>query len=131
MSIVDVRTDVRFWLHDPAIHVFTDAEIDYFLEMAVVPDSLGYKPMSVNYTPTWDVLLAAGYGWIWLGGLAANASLSYTVGDVTVQINQNYCYARARELMGSQTATATRRDEPAYELFRQIAFDGDNARHRS
>lgn len=126
-----VRSEVRFWLHDPTVHAFSDAEIDIFCHMAEVPDSNGRHVEQPNYIGTWDVMRAAGYGWLWMAGLTANAPLSYTIGDVTVNVNQKYCNERARELMGSTTSHATRRDEPWPELFREVGFDGDNPRHRS
>ena len=122
--------DTRHWLHDevPPLR-FSDAQIQEFLDMAKVPDSLGYKPMSPSYTPTYDVLKAAGYGWLWLAGCVGNTS-QYTTGDLSVTYDVDYCRNRARELMASSTATSTRRDEPSYERWREIAYDGDNPRHR-
>lgn len=131
MSLATVRDEVRFWLNAPAVYAWTDAEIDELLKMAVVPDSLGYHPMSINYTPTWDVLKAAAYGWLKMSGFASNKPLSYSIGDLTINVDNKYCMARYRDLMGAGTAVATRRDEPWPELRRELFYDGDNARHRS
>lgn len=129
MSMATIRDSVRFWLHDgtgsPPVSIFSDADIDRFLALEPVVDINGYHPEQVLWTPTYNVKRAAGWGWIWLGGLAANKPLSYKAGDVQVNYDKTYCNARAVELMGSATATATRVDEPYPERFRKKYFDGD------
>ena len=124
MSMATIRASVRFWCHDPAVYAFTDADIDRFLALEAVPDDVGYHPKSPNWTPTYDVLKAAGRAWLWLAGLTANSPLMYKVGDVQVQVNNKYCLERARDLMGSSCATTTRRDEPWPEHFRERYLDG-------
>lgn len=124
MSMATVRDSVRFWANSPPVYVFTDTEIDRFLALEAVTDDFGYHPAMTGWTPTYDVLKAAGRAWLWLAGLPANAPLSYTVGDVTVAVNTKYCNDRARELMGSSCATSTRRDEPYPERFRERYLDG-------
>lgn len=126
----------RFWLHDlgsgsPSVTIFTDAEIQEFLDLNKVNDSSGYHPASTYWIPTYDVLKAAGYGWLWLAGTIGNKSLSYTIGDVSVSVDKNYCLSRARDLLGSSCATATRRDEPYYERYREVVYDGEDPRHRT
>jgi hypothetical protein len=129
MSMATIRASVRFWCHDPAVYAFTDAEIDRFLALEAQPDITGLHPAQVGWTPTYDVLRAAGRAWMWLAGLTANAPINYKIGDVSVTANPNYCRDRARELMASSTACATRRDEPYPEHTRELYYDGDNPRH--
>jgi len=131
MSLATVRAETRFWLNDPAVYAWTDAEIDEFLKMAVVNDADGYHPMQTNYTPTWDVFKAAAYGWLKMAGFASNKPLSYSIGDLTINVDNNYCLARYHDLMGAGTAVATRRDEPWQEIRREKYYDGDDPRHRS
>lgn len=125
----------RFWVHDlgsgsPSVTIFTDAEIQEFLDLNKVNDSNGLHPAQTGWIPTYDVLKAAGYGWLWRAGVLA-AQGSYTIGDVTVNVDKAYCLARARDLMGSFTSTATRRDEPYPERFREKYYDGEDPRHRT
>ena len=125
----------RFWLHDmgtgsPLSYIFTDAQIQEFLDLEKVPDTDGLKPAQIGWIPTYDVLKAAGWGWLWLAGLSAGKTISYTAGDVSVTYDRAYCLSRARELMGSSSATATRKDEPAYERIREEYYDGEDPRHR-
>ena len=103
----------RFHLHDSiAPRTFTDAQIQEFLDLEKVIDQYGYDPSdTTNWTPTYDVLRAAGRGWMWLGGSSSGKTLSYRVGDVQVQYDRNYCLQRARELMGAASAPLQRRDE--------------------
>ena len=130
--ISDPLDACRFWAGDEiAPHTFSDPQIQEFLDMAKVPDADGYKPQSVYYTPTYDVFKAAAFAWLKRAQLVANKPTSYKMGDVTITIDKNYCKERVRDLMGSRTATATRRDEPGYELYRETAYDGDNPRHRT
>lgn len=131
MSMATVRASVRFWVHDPAVYAFTDADIDRFLALEEVPDALGYHPAQVSWTPTYDVLRAAGRAWMWLAGIVANHPLSYTAGDVSVTVDKNYCLDRAHDLMASSRAVATRADEPYYEFIREAYYDGINGRHES
>jgi hypothetical protein len=126
-----IRASVRFWCHDPAVYAFTDAEIDRFLVLEKVNDEDGYHPAESNWTPTYDVLRAAGRAWLWLAGLAANKPLSYKAGDVTVMVDKNYCHDRAKELMGSSSAGVTRADEPKPEQHRIKYHDGIDPRHES
>ena len=122
----------RFHLHDTvAPHIFNDAQIQEFLDLERVPDSAGIRPAETGYVPTYNVLRAAGRGWIWLAGEAGNKPMQYKVGDIFVTLDRKYCNARARDLMGSSCATATRLDEPDYEEHREIYHDGDDPRHRS
>jgi hypothetical protein len=107
---------VRFWLHDtgtgsPAVYMFTDAQIQEFLDLEKVIDQYGYAPDDTDWTPTYDVLRAAGRGWMWLAGLASNKPTSYRVGDVSVTWDRNYCLQRAGDLMGGASNALQRRDE--------------------
>ncbi len=131
MSIATVRASVRFWLNAPATYAFTDPDIDRFLALEKVPDATGIRPEETGWTPTYNVLRAAGRGWLWLGGLVANKPISYKAGDVTVTVDKNYCINRSRELMGSKAAMATRRDEPLPEEHRQQYHDGIDPRFES
>jgi hypothetical protein len=111
MAIADPIDACRFWLHDTtAPTTFTDAQIQEFLDLEKVIDSDGYEPLETGWTPTYDVLRAAGRGWMWLAG-NASGTLGYRVGDVQVQYDRTYCLQRARELMGAASGTAQRRDE--------------------
>lgn len=129
MSMATIRDSVRFWLHDgtgsPPVSIFSDPDIDRFLALEAVVDIDGYHPEQTGWTPTYNVKRAAGWGWIWLGGLASNKPLSYKAGDVQVNYDKTYCLNKARELMGSATATATRVDEPYQEQHRKKYYDGD------
>jgi hypothetical protein len=111
--IADPILACRFWLHDEvAPQTFTDAQIQEFLDLEQVIDQYGYKPDNILWTPTYDVLRAAGRGWLWLAGvMGAGQILSYRVGDVSVQYDRNFALQRARELMGAASGTAQRRDE--------------------
>jgi len=131
MSMATVRASVRFYLHDPSVYAFTDAEIDRFLLLEEVQDSAGLHPAQSGWTPTYNVLRAAGRGWIWLAGLTANKPISYKVGDVSVTVDKKYCESRARELMGSSSFSATRRDQPWPEYRRQKYYDGIDPRFES
>lgn len=131
MGIAEIRAAVREWLHDPVEYSFTDDQIDEFLSHCKVPDEDGYRPAQSDWTPTYDVVKAAGYGWLWLAGVSENKPMQYKLGDVFVTLNKNYCTSRARELMGSSCATATRSDEPRYEYKRKKYYDGINSRYRS
>lgn len=131
MSMATIRDSVRFWCHAPALYPFTDPEIDRFLALEEELDALGYHPAETGWTPTYDVLRAAGRAWLWLAGLTANKPISYKAGDVAVTVDKNYCLSRARELMGSDMAVATRVDEPWREFHREAYHDGDDPRHES
>lgn len=129
MSIIDARLSVRFWLDDegsgsPITYTFDDPGIDRFLTLAEVPDINGLPPLQTGWIPTWDVRRAAGWGWIKKGQLIAKP-LMYKVGDVQVTYDKAYCQSRARELMGSSSAPATRVDEPYPEQRRKKFYDGD------
>lgn len=131
MSMATIRASVRFYAHDPAIHAFTDAEIDRFLALEKVPDEDGYRPEQSSWTPTYDVLRAAGRAWLWLAGLAANKPISYKVGDVSVTADKDYCINRARELMGAASAQAIRAEDYYANRFREKYYDGIDPRHES
>lgn len=109
--IADPIDACRFWLHDVSATVFTDPQIQEFLDLEKVIDADGYAPDDDDWTPTYDVLRAAGRGWLWMAGLAGNKSMMYRVGDVTVQIDKGFCLERARQLMGGASHPAPRRDE--------------------
>ncbi len=112
MAIKDPIEAVRFWLNDYVPpYTFTNAQIQEFLDMEKVPDYDGHEPDDEEWVPTYDILRAAGRGWIWRAGQAVNKPLSYRVGDVSVTFDKDYCMKRARELLGASSATLTRRDE--------------------
>jgi hypothetical protein len=110
--IADPIDACRFWLHDTvAPQRFTDAEIQEFLDLEKVIDVDGFLPSdTINWTPTYDVLRAAGRGWLWLGACVGNTS-QYKAGDVSVTYERDYCMRRARELLGASSSTVLRRDE--------------------
>jgi len=129
--ISDPLDSCRFWAQDTvAPHTFTDAQIQEFLDLCKVPDSDGYRPLETGYTPTYDVLRAAGYAWLYRAGSPTNKANSVKIGDVSYTFDKGYCLSRARELMGSASSTATRRDEPCYEQHRKEYHDGE-PRNRS
>jgi len=112
MALSPALDRCRFWVQDPAPGtIFTDAQIQEFLDLCKTNDADGYSPGDDSYTDTYDVLRAAGYGWLWMAGQVANKSKSYRIGDVWVEVDKDYCRSRARDLMGSTTAPALRRDE--------------------
>lgn len=127
MTAID---DCRFWLQDYVAPLrYSDAQIQMFLDLEKVKDSNGHHPAQTGWIPTYDVLKAAGRGWYHLASSIGNTS-AYTAGDLQVTYDMDYCTKRARELMGSSTASAVRRDEPWVERFREIVFDGEDPRHR-
>lgn len=111
MAISDPIDACRFWLHDTGGTTFTDAQIQEFLDLERYPDEDGYEPGDDDYTPTYDVLKAAGRGWLWLSGNPAAWPRSYRVGDVQISYTKDFCLSRARELLGSYVGIATRSDE--------------------
>ena len=112
MALIPAITACRFWLHDPAPGtIFTDPQVQEFLDLCKTNDTSGYGPGDTGYTNTYDVISAAGYGWLWMAGQVANKAVSYKIGDVSITVDKNYCLARARELMASMSDTALRRDE--------------------
>jgi len=112
MTIADPIMACRFWLHDTtAPYIFTDPQIQEFLDLEKVTDADNNLPSETDWIPTYDVLRAAGRGWLWLAGMAANKPLSYRVGDVSVTYDKNYCLNQARGLMGGPCAPLRRRDE--------------------
>lgn len=120
----------RFHLHDDVAPLkFTDAQIQEFLDLEKVNDSNGLPPAQTGWIPTYDALKAAGRGWLWLAGMVGNTS-AYTAGDLQVTYDVTFCRDRAGELLGSSTATATRRDEPYLERHREKYHDGEDPRHR-
>lgn len=103
---------VKFWLHWPQGYAFTDAELQEFLDLEMVMDADGILPGQTSYyVPTYDVMKAAGRGWMWLAGVIGNNVVMYRVGDLQVQVTGNYCRTRASDLMGSSCSTAVRMDE--------------------
>jgi hypothetical protein len=98
-------------LHDPAVHAFSDDEIDRFLALEKVIDADGYKPDNASWTPTYDVMRAAGRGWLWLAGTIGMKPLSYRIGDVWIMVDKKYCVDRANELMAAASEPLQRRDE--------------------
>ena len=107
--------DCRFHLHDegtgsPPTYRFTDSQIQEFLDLEKVEDDDGLTPDNPNWVSSYDVLSAAGRGWMWLAGLTGNAS-AYSAGDVSTTFDLKYCRARARDLLGSKSGTALRSDE--------------------
>lgn len=129
MSMATIRQAVRDWLHDPDIYAFTDSQIDTFLLFCKVQDADGYKPEQDDWTPTYDVKKAAGQGWVWLGALTENKVIVHKLGDIQITIDKDFCVKRAKELLGSSTSVATRRDEPCSEQIRKKYYDGDNPRY--
>ena len=128
MSAID---DCRFWLHDFTAPLrFTDAQIQEFLDLEKVNDSTGLHPAQTGWIPTYDVKKAAGQGWLWLAGCVGNTS-AYTLGDQGVTYDMDYCMRQARNLLGSTSATVTRKDEPYYERGREVVYDGEDPRHRT
>lgn len=128
--IADPIDATRFWLHDSVAPLrFSDAEIQEFLDLEPVSDTNGLKPAQTGWIPTYDVLKAAGRGWMYLAGCVGNTS-QYTTGDLTVVYDRDYCLRRARDLLGSRSETATRKDEPYYERIREEYYDGEDPRHR-
>jgi hypothetical protein len=111
MAIENPIEACRFWLHDVNGALFTDAQVQEFLDLEKVVDADGYAPDDDDYTATYDVKKAAGRGWLWMAGLTDNKPVQYRVGDISVSIDRNYCLQRARELLGLSSATALRRDE--------------------
>jgi len=112
MAITPAIDGCRFWLHDPAPGViFTDPQVQEFLDLCKTNDSAGLNPGDTGYVATYDVIRAAGYAWLWLAGDVGNKSISYRIGDVWVTVDKGYCLSRARELMASASDTALRRDE--------------------
>ena len=106
---------VRFWLHDegtgsPLTYRFTDPQIQEFLDLEKVDDDDGLTPDDPSWIPSYDVLSAAGRGWMWLAGLTGNAS-AYSAGDVSTTFDLKYCMRMARDLLGSKSGTALRTDE--------------------
>jgi hypothetical protein len=91
---------------------FTNEQIQEFLDLEKVIDSDGYAPSdTTNWTPTYDVLRAAGRGWLWLAGTVGNKPINYRVGDVSVTVDRKYCMQRANDLMATASAPLRRRDE--------------------
>ena len=112
MAITPAIDGCRFWLHDPAPGViFTDPQVQEFLDLCKTNDSTGLVPGDTGYVPTYDVIRAAGYAWLWMAGQVGNKAISYKIGDVSITVDKNYCKQRARELMASMSDTALRRDE--------------------
>lgn len=110
MAIIDPIEAVRFWLHDTEVE-FTNSEIQEFLDLEKVIDADGYPPTDASWTPTYDVMRAAGRGWMYLAGSGSNKPLSYKVGDLSVTYDKEYCLKRARDLLGAASHPAQRRDE--------------------
>ena len=113
--IPDPILATRFWLHDegtgsPPAYRFTDAQIQEFLDLEKVDDDDGLTPDNPSWIPSYDVLSAAGRGWMWLAGLTGNAS-AYSAGDVSTTFDLKYCMRMARDLLGSKSGTALRTDE--------------------
>jgi len=112
MAIADPVEATRFWLHDTTVPpLFTDAQIQEFLDLEKVIDADGYAPSNDDWTPTYDVISAAGRGWLWKAGEVSNKAIEYRVGDVWVTIDKQYCINRARELLGAKSGALQRRDE--------------------
>ena len=111
MSIENPVEACRFWLHDETNVIFNDAQIQEFLDLEKRDDEDGYTPDDDDWTPTYDVISAAGRGWMWLAGKASNKAYQYTIGDVSVTVDPKYCIRMARELMGSSSVMALRSDE--------------------
>lgn len=128
--ITDPIDACRFHLHDSVAPLrFTDAQIEEFLDMEKVPDVDGYHPLETGYTPTYNVVRAAGRGWLWLAGCVGNTAM-YKTGDLTVNYDVDYCLRRAHDLLGSSVSIATRADEPYREFHREAYHDGDDPRYR-
>lgn len=109
--IQDPIAACRFWLHDPDGVLFTDPQVQEFLDLEKRIDADGYPPTSSHWTPTYDVVSAAGRAFIWKAGQVANKPISYRMGDVWIMVDKNYCWDRARELLGPQSGALQRRDE--------------------
>ena len=129
MAIDNPIEAVRFWLHDTEDSTFADPQIQEFLDLEQVPDTNGLHPAESGWVPTYNVLRAAGRGWLWRAGTTGTAS-AYKAGDVSVTYDRSYCLNRARELMGSKADVATRRDEPDYKSIQETYYDGDDPRRR-
>ena len=112
MAITDPIDACRFWLHDDvAPYTFSVPQIEEFLDLEQVMDEDGRLPDNVNWEPTYDVLRAAGRGWLWLAGTMGNKAISYKIGDVSITIDKGYCRDRAADLMAAASGTVLRRDE--------------------
>lgn len=111
MAFEDPIEAVRFYLHNQtAPYKFTDDAIQEFLDLEKRVDKCGYAIDSPNWTPTYDVLRAAGRGYLWLYA-KVGATAGYKVGDVSVVAEKNFYMQQARMLMGAGSAIAERRDE--------------------
>lgn len=109
---MDAIEAVRFHLHDDGSpSLLSDDQIQEFLDMEKVPDADGVLSTDEDWVPTYDVLRAAGRGWLWMAGRATNKATSYRVGDVSVSFDKAYCESRARELLGASGGFIPRRDE--------------------
>ena len=130
MAIDNPIEAVRFWLNDMEDSTFTDPQIQEFLDLEKCIDADGLHPAEDGWTPTYNVLRAAGRGWLWRAGTVGTAS-AYSAGDVSVTYDKSYCLNRARELMGSKGDVATRRDEPTYKSTQETYYDGPDPRRRA
>ncbi|MCK9600911.1 MAG: hypothetical protein M0R06_17855 [Sphaerochaeta sp.] len=109
---MDAIEAVRFHLHDDGSPpILTDDQVQEFLDAEKVPDADGVLPTDDDWVPTYDVLRAAGRGWLWMAGRPTNKPTSYRVGDVSVSFDKDYCLSRARELLGASCGFIPRRDE--------------------
>ena len=111
MAIDNPVEACRFHLHDTNKTLFTDDQIQEFLDLEKVMDADGYVYGDTNWTPTYNIMKAAGRGWIWKAGEVGNKAISYRVGDISVQVDRSYCRDRARELLGASSGALQRRDE--------------------
>lgn len=113
MAIENPVEACRFHLQDTDESVFTDPQIQEFLDLEKRNDASGLRPTDTNWTPTYDVLSAAGRGWLWLAGRAENKAGSYRLGDVSITVDPGYCRRMAASLLGSASGVALRSDEIA------------------
>ena len=116
MALTPPLLATRFWLHDegtgsPLSYILTDAQIQEFMDLEQVDDDDGLTPDDPSWVPSYDVLSAAGRGWMWLAGQLSNKAVSYSVGGVSVTYDAKYCMRMARDLLGTKSGTALRSDE--------------------
>lgn len=113
MPTAEQRKELRFWLQDenPANYYFKDPQLDYLLADAKMRDSEYRHPTASDWVESYDLKLAASFGWLQRAAQAGGEVRELKLGDVVIKFTPGYCTKQAASLVPSESLHGGRRDE--------------------
>lgn len=113
MPTAEQRKELRFWLQDqdPTSYYFKDPELDYLLQDAKIRDSEYRHPTASDWVESYDLKLAASFGWVQRATRQGGEVSEIKMGDVVIKFTPEYCYRQAASMVPSESLHGGRRDE--------------------